>query len=106
MGADGRKMMLPREIIQRFGDFYPSLYNLQSSSQNQTVIDEYIVTSGMPRLTPAERQELERLITLEEIQKAVKVEKRGKTPGPDGFLIQYYRLPFPHIRTLSCKIVQ
>lgn len=39
MGAEGKKMMLPREIAQRFGVFYLSLYNLHSNPQNQTAVE-------------------------------------------------------------------
>lgn len=52
------------------------------------MLDDYLLSSGMPGLTPTALQELEILITLDEVK--VNSAKVGKAPGPDGFTAQYY----------------
>lgn len=95
MGTEGERYLLPREIAQRFGDFYSALYNLRLNPQNQNAVEEYVSTSGLPSLASIARQELEKPITLEEVHEAVNLAKMGKAPGPDGFTAQYYKLLFP-----------
>lgn len=46
----------------------------------------------MPTLTTAEIESLEVPITEEELMLAIKSLKPGKSAGPDGFMVHYYKL--------------
>ena len=67
IGTEGGKHTLPRDIVQRFGDFYSALYNLHSGPQNQTAVHEYVSSSRLPSLSSITWQELETPITLKEV---------------------------------------
>lgn len=58
---------------------------------DQSTIDEYLISSGMPGLAKMMQKELDLLITLEELQKAVNSSKPSKAPGPDGLMVYYYK---------------
>lgn len=73
-------MTLPTQISQVFQDFYASLYNLPSTSSSQIQIDEYIISSQLPSLSPEIREELNAPITLEEVEHAISSAKPGKGP--------------------------
>lgn len=63
----GEKLTLPKQIVQEFGEFYITLYNLHLGVPKQSAMDEYLAPSGMTGLTTSTQQELESPITLEEI---------------------------------------
>lgn len=95
IGADGEKFTLPRQIAQKFCDFYSTLYNLHLDEPEQSVMDDYLATSGMTGLTTIAQQELDSPITLEEIQAVVNLAKVAKAPGPGGLTDYYYKILFP-----------
>lgn len=70
LGVEGEKCILPRQIAQKFGDFYCSLYNLHLDTPAQSAVDDYLASSRMPGLTSIAQQELESPITFEELQVA------------------------------------
>lgn len=47
---------------------------------------------------------MEAPITIEEIQEAIGATKSGKAPGPDGFIIYYYKAIFPSLGTFIGKL--
>ena len=64
----------------------------------------YIATLGIPSLTSEMSQEMEKPITMEELQQVVKKGKGGKAPGPDGYTIQYYRTFMPELGSFMVKL--
>lgn len=57
----------------------------------------------MPQLSATIGEALEGPITLDELQRAIRATKPGKTPGPDSFTIQYYKTLLPSIGHLMVK---
>lgn len=104
LGANGEKFTIPRQIAQKFGNFYSSLYNLQIVPPDQLAVDEYLASSGMPGLTITAQQELESPITLEELEAAGSSAKAGKAPGLDGFTACYYKLLLPTLGPYLVKM--
>ena len=58
-------------------------------------MDEYLIQTGLPKLSEEEREDLEKQISLEEIQQTIRNMKIGKAPGPDGLTPQYFHVLSP-----------
>lgn len=90
----GKTFQKPEEIVDQFKKYYEALYNLptppSATSHNQNM-KEYLESSGMPKLSNEAIDTLEKPLTPEEFQLAIKQLKTGKSPGPDGFTALYYR---------------
>lgn len=54
-------------------------------------IREYLAEVGLPKISAENAELLDGPITKEEIFKALKETPGGKSPGPDGFSIKYYK---------------
>lgn len=98
------KATKPYDIVREFQEFYKSLYNLQTKPPTQAQIDLYLSRSLMPRISDADRDNLENPITMEELQGAVRATKLGKEPGPDGLTAQYYKTLFPSLAHYIIKL--
>lgn len=59
--------------------------------EREEKIDEFIREAGLPSLSDSDAKELERPITVEEIERALKASPSGKSPGPDGFTSYFYK---------------
>ncbi|KAG7567714.1 Ribonuclease H domain [Arabidopsis thaliana x Arabidopsis arenosa] len=68
-------------------DYYKRLYSLVDVS----VVREMLPTGGFPQMTSAEKNELIKPFTPEEVVCAVKGMGRFKAPGPDGFQPVFYQ---------------
>ena len=65
------------------------------SSRDNTLNDcnlPYIIKETTPTLTDQESLTLEGNITCEEILTALKLMKNGKSPGTDGFSVEFYKM--------------
>lgn len=51
----------------------------------------YLKKAKLPKIQPEQLTELEKKITQDEIKTALKETPSGKSPGPDGFTIKYYK---------------
>ncbi len=58
----------------------------------------------VPILEDADRDGIEVDIQLTEIEQALKKMKSGKTLGPDGFPIEFYRTFSPKLLLFQCKV--
>ena len=71
-------------------EFYEDLYKSQNLTHNESTINEFLEFMDQ-RLSEEEREELERDITLEEMEKVVKLMPNNKSPGLDGIPIEFYK---------------
>ena len=88
---EGHLKQIPKDIAQTFGKYYATLYNLPHATSPQSRIAEYLTSTGMTRLPSPARYSLDTPITVKEVTEVLKSFKSGKSPGPDGFTISYYR---------------
>lgn len=77
----------PHKINNTFMTFYSSLYK-SDSSLNDSSMSHFFDNIEIPRLSDQERTAL---VTLNEISRAIKSMNSGKSPGPDGFLVEFYK---------------
>ncbi|XP_063799964.1 msx2-interacting protein [Pseudophryne corroboree] len=85
------------EIAAAFRHYYTQLYNLRGPKEadpdlsRKASIAEFLREINFPTLTPEEVESLENPYTLAELEEAVKTTPNGRSPGPDGFSLAYYK---------------
>uniref|UniRef100_A0A8C5PM05 Reverse transcriptase domain-containing protein n=1 Tax=Leptobrachium leishanense TaxID=445787 RepID=A0A8C5PM05_9ANUR len=92
--TEGTMVTAPKDISGEFLKFFSDLYNLEITEPSTTVlasIDSYLTRTVLQPLSSLDRETLNATITGEEILEAVKTTKSGKSPGPDGLPIEYYK---------------
>ena len=78
------------EILNQISNFYQNLYSTKDEGLNRVDLNS-VVESNIPKLTKEESDQLEGKLTLPELGKAVRNMKNGKSPGPDGFTVEFYK---------------
>ena len=77
-------------ILSAIGDFYRDLYTSKISGA-QPEFDQFTQNLTTPQLMNDERDELEGILTFEECKDTLKSFSNGKSPGEDGFTVEFYR---------------
>ena len=71
-------------------DFYATLYKCRRSTKNERECLEYLHSLNIPKLTEAERNSCEGLLTKKECWEALNEIKNGKSSGNDGLTKKFY----------------
>ena len=61
---------------------------------------ETLLSNVKAKISSEQRQSLDKNITLEELEKAVKKLQKGKSPGPDGIPAEFYQVYWDKIKHL------
>lgn len=95
--ASGNSFVSPDDIAAQFVKYFSKLYNLTPIDMTEhaqarremiaTFLQQYCTTT----LSPADSTTLEGPINGEETAIALKQLKTGKSPGPDGLTVSYYK---------------
>lgn len=80
----------PREINATFKEFYSELYT-STFPQDTSNMKEFLDDLEFPSLEDAARDELDKPLQLQEIADAIKNMQNNKTPGPDGYPVEFYK---------------
>uniref|UniRef100_A0A8D0AP61 Reverse transcriptase domain-containing protein n=1 Tax=Sander lucioperca TaxID=283035 RepID=A0A8D0AP61_SANLU len=80
----------PKEINENFRKFYEDLYTSKTSADTAQISD-FLQALHLPKISSSAQKELNANITLEEVKEAIQSFPNGKTPGPDGFSIEFYK---------------
>uniref|UniRef100_A0A8C5M4L4 Reverse transcriptase domain-containing protein n=1 Tax=Leptobrachium leishanense TaxID=445787 RepID=A0A8C5M4L4_9ANUR len=84
----------PTLIAGEFLTFFSDLYHIDDAATTPSQmehIDAYLAKTIPKPLDPSDRKTLSAEISAEEIVEALKSSKNGKSPGPDGLPIEYYK---------------
>lgn len=90
-------MRLPEDITDVFRAYYDKLCNISSHPQHAIHPDylqkirDYLVAYGFPRLPDQTLQVIEAPITPDKLAAALPCTHTGKSAGPDGLSISYYK---------------
>lgn len=84
-----KEVFIKKEIKAAFLNFYSGLYKRKTLEIER--LEDYI-QKHVKRVTKEDNEILEKLITQEEILKAIESIKTGKAPGPDGYTAKFYRV--------------
>uniref|UniRef100_A0A8C5QFE3 Reverse transcriptase domain-containing protein n=1 Tax=Leptobrachium leishanense TaxID=445787 RepID=A0A8C5QFE3_9ANUR len=85
----------PRDISATFLEYFRSLYNIESTgtwTSSPEQLQTYLTRTITRSLRPTDRETLNAAITPDELLTALKTTKNGKSPGPDGLPIEYYKM--------------
>lgn len=79
-----------KDILQEFECFYSKLYESRGPTEN--IIQSFLQNhSDLKQLTDQHRSMMDEDISSDEISRAIKAMKTNKTPGPDGFPVEFFR---------------
>ncbi len=82
----------PQDILQEQKSFYNRLYTSKQNITNPRLYDTFLSAKHITPLKDSENLKCEGMITLEEVILAIKNMKNNKTPGNDGFPIEFYKI--------------
>ena len=81
----------PVEINDVFKEFYSQLYTSESSN-NEAHMSEFFTVLDVPMISEDNRQILDSPLQLNEITEAIKLMNNNKSPGPDGFPVEFFNI--------------
>lgn len=93
--STGESLQDPRDIANAFSTYYSSLYNLLPNPDmnlSSDTINTFLNSIDLPTLTAEQITNLNSPFTAEEVSKTIDSLPLGKSPGPDGFINEYYKL--------------
>ena len=86
---DGSKTTNQKEIVEEVGSFYETLYEYKNVDNID--LNQVLYHSDIPKLEKCEADKLEGMITKEEALNCLKNMKNNKSPGSDGFTIEFFK---------------
>lgn len=81
----------PNEIAGAFAEFYKSLYKNTDTCDDDAKLSEYLKHIKLTELTNSTAEELDQPIQELEIKQVISTLKNSKSPGPDGFVNEFYK---------------
>ena len=87
----GKLTTHPGEIVEVFRQFYQNLYSYREIDTD--CLDDLLKNLSLSTDLMTSKR-MAKLVNKKEIQKAIKITKRGSSPGPDGLPGEFYKL-FP-----------
>ncbi|XP_041429991.1 protein max isoform X1 [Xenopus laevis] len=107
--AEGAEHQNPDQILEDFACFYSELYRSKASF-SQEALGGYLDGISFPKLSRNDSETLNQTITSEEVLEAIAAFPSGKSPGPDGLPMEWYKahgdLIAPQLTSLFNDIVQ
>ena len=79
-----------KEIHRFYADLYKADGEENTGAANRRVFDEFTHELNFPKLSNAEWEALEGMLTKEECKKILRTFNLGKSPGEDGFTVEFY----------------
>ena len=79
-----------KQILDQIEGYFKKLYTSENTS-SQEEYDEFIQHLTIPRISNEDRDSLEGSLTYEECKKVLDSFKNDKSPGEDGFTVEFYK---------------
>lgn len=91
--TDGKTILSTTDIQKRQVEYYKELYKSQNLTNNQLDTDFFLgATNQNKKLSNESREFLDSPLNATEISKALKKMQNNKSPGPDGIIVELYKL--------------
>jgi glutamyl-tRNA reductase len=87
--AKGEVTTNTMEVQEIIRDLFENLYS--NKYENLKEMDRFLDTYNHPKLNQGDINHLNRSITQNEIEAAIKSLPKRKSPGPDGFSAEFYQ---------------
>ena len=78
------------DINTCFNNFYKSLYQSESTA-DQSLVNSFLNTLPTPSINQDIKSRLDEPLSLDEVTQAIRSMQSNKSPGPDGFPIEFYK---------------
>lgn len=101
--AEGDIINDQKIINQAFRDFYSKLYQSECSAQDHN-LNTFLKNVSLPTLCVSQRDELDCPVTTSEVVSAIKALSSAKSPGGDGFTIEFYKCFLDVLSPLLVKL--
>ena len=95
---NGEEIHEVKDIIKEVKTFYERLYS--DMQVEECEISDLV--EDIPTLTLQEKTSLERKITLDEASAALKNMKNNKSPGSDGFTVEFFKILLVTVGCFHC----
>ena len=89
---DGTVISEQQEILKEAENFYKTLYQSRDSDLEDIDLEEYVKINDMKTLSDDQANNLEGLLTYEEISKTLYNMKNEKSPGISGFAAEFFKV--------------
>ncbi len=93
----------PQEINNVFYHFYSNLYS-SNHDPNQPQIESFLNNLELPSLSKKQVDSLDLPITIQELKQALDKMPNNKSPGPDGFPVEFYKYFWDILSPLFLKV--
>ena len=90
----GQEIHSQREIAQEVRNYYENLYKRRIT---EDVNLEDILPDDIPKLSDQKKHSIQGALTLEELKYTLKEMKNDKSPGTDGFTVEFFKFFFINI---------
>ena len=95
---DGNVIVDEKEIMREIHSYYADLYNykleVDSDKSDGSDFNNFTANLELLKLSDDERDEIERKLTLEECHNILTTFKLGKSPGEDGYTVEFFNCFF------------
>lgn len=81
----------PNQISDSFAEFYKSLYSDTDTCTDDKELAQFLKDINLKELSEPKAKELDEPITQCEIQLIISTLKNNKSPGPDGYINEFYK---------------
>ena len=88
---DGSLLHNPGQILEEEETFFKEIYRSRDVSPESEIFNHFFHSDGLNTLNIEEADNCEGLLTLQECANSLGQFKNNKTPGSDGFTIEFYR---------------